>query len=186
MHVNKLSADLNYHLEQYPWTDRLPSKNPTGGLAWGSCVYIWMSVCMYHRYIVTVILRKKFISIGIWKCRKNGGNFKVFIVGLRRRKSHPCRGLGQPVPTAGSGAPPQYVCLIYFKQYIDFKNLLKKGKYLVSKNIQNICDLNKMMFHKSTMSDLTFVSRSRRTSEGGRPNVLNIATTTEYCTLTRS
>ena len=34
MHVNKLLADLNYNLGQNQWIDRLPSKKPTGGVAW--------------------------------------------------------------------------------------------------------------------------------------------------------
>ena len=45
MHLNKLLADLNYNLEQNPWIDRLPSKNPTGGVAWGPCVYIIVTCC---------------------------------------------------------------------------------------------------------------------------------------------
>ena len=49
--------------------------------------------------------------------KKPGGSFTRSKVGLSRRPTTVHRGLGQPAPTAGSGAPPQYVCRIYFKQY---------------------------------------------------------------------
>ena len=47
------------------------SNFPTGGVAWGPCVYIWKSV----RNIVTVTFRKNVISIGILENLESNCNF---------------------------------------------------------------------------------------------------------------
>ena len=90
------------------------SNFPTGGVAWGPCVYICLFVCLFVRIRSCIKTMSPSLDLPY---KKHGGSFTRSKVGLSRRPTTVHRGLGQPAPTAGCGAPPHYVCRIYFKQY---------------------------------------------------------------------